>query len=72
MTGRSRPPPGYSWVEVRLSELARPPSPGELEAISVALGAILGAPLPALPVEPGPWRFSGRWWRRSPGGPALR
>jgi hypothetical protein len=59
-------------VEVRLSDLARAPSPGEVEAISLAIEQALA---PAPPVEaaisPSDWRFSGRWWRQRPGAPAC-
>ena len=51
-------------VELRLTALARPPAPAELEAIvtavEVSLGLGTGAPPPGAAV----WRFSGRWWQR--------
>ena len=57
-------------VEVRQSDLASAPSPGELEAITLAIAQALA---PAPPVEatisPSDWRFSGRWWRQLPGAP---
>ena len=68
MTGRAA-----LRVEVRLTDLARPPSPAEVEAMALAIDKALGAAEPAKSViPPSDWRFSGRWWRqhtgRSPGG----
>jgi hypothetical protein len=55
-------------VEVRLTNLARPPSPEELEAMVLAVDKALAAAAPAEAViAPSDWRFSGRWWRQHPG-----
>jgi hypothetical protein len=56
-----RPPP-LPRMELKLSPLARPPSPEELAALRAAVFAALGLSRSALPADPGPWRFSGRWW----------
>jgi hypothetical protein len=55
-------------MEVRLTDLARPPSTEELEAMALAIEDALGAAAPAEAViAPSDWRFSGRWWRQHPG-----
>jgi hypothetical protein len=58
---------------VKLTDLARPPTPVELQAIAIALEQVLAAPLPPA-AEPAQsdWRFSGRWWRPAAGGPGRR
>ena len=57
-------------VEVRLSDLARAPSPAELEAITLAIARALAPAAPVeAPISPSDWRFSGRWWRQRPGAP---
>jgi hypothetical protein len=60
-------PPGEAWrVEVRLSQLATLPTPGELEALAAAIRRCWPSttPIPGAPAAPNPfeWRFSGRWW----------
>ena len=55
-------------VEVTLTDLARPPSPDEVEAIALAIEKALRAAAPAEAAIPrSDWRFSGRWWRQHPG-----
>jgi hypothetical protein len=55
-------------VEVRLTDLARPPSPEEVQAMALAVEKALAASAPAeAAVVPSAWRFSGRWWRQHPG-----
>ena len=55
-------------VEVRLTDLARVPSPAELEAITLAIAQALAPAAPDEPtIEPSDWRFSGRWWAQRPG-----
>lgn len=58
---------GLARAELRLHPLASPPAPGELEALRLAVQAVLGVPLPQ-DVGPGagPWRLAGRWWRPAP------
>ncbi|HTV12100.1 MAG TPA: hypothetical protein VME20_09580 [Acidimicrobiales bacterium] len=55
-------------VELLMSDLARRPSADEVEAINVAVRAVLG--LAFEPPSPGPqhWRFSGRWWQQGASG----
>jgi hypothetical protein len=74
-TGGAARPSGLHFV-VNLTSLARPPSPAELRAISMAVDEALGAlgpkqtePGQTEPGRTGPgqigpetWRFSGRWW----------
>ncbi|MDA8300863.1 MAG: hypothetical protein M0005_04820 [Actinomycetota bacterium] len=68
-----RPALGWSWPagaglargELRLSQLASLPSPGELEALHLAVQAVLGMPVPQ-DAGGGPWRMAGRWWRPAP------
>jgi hypothetical protein len=61
-------------VEVNLTGLARPPSPAELRAISLAVEEAMRAFTPHR-LKPGDdrWRLSGRWWNstRPPWGPAA-
>jgi len=57
-------------VEVQLSDLARAPSPAEVEAITLAIAQALAPTTPVeAPISPSDWRFSGRWWRQRPGAP---
>ncbi len=59
--------PGPGWpVELKLTALARPPSPAEERAISLAVEEALRAVSgPTAEPTPARWRFSGRWWRAS-------
>jgi hypothetical protein len=56
-------------VEVKLSELASPPSPAELQAVVSAVEQCLASSAPRQPERAGPgtWRFSGRWWLAASG-----
>ena len=59
------PGPGLQ-LELKLTALARPPSPAEERAISLAVEEALRA-ITVTTAEPTParWRFSGRWWHTS-------
>jgi hypothetical protein len=63
--GGAVPRDGGARVELRLSQLATPPSPEELEALMFAVEAAIGVQAPR-GGEPSAWRFSGRWWRPLP------
>lgn len=61
-------------VKVKLTSLARAPSPAEMRAISIAVEEALRATAPATAgpdpdIGPGieRWRFSGRWWQAGNG-----
>jgi hypothetical protein len=58
-------------IELKSTDLASPPSPAELEAITMAVKQALGVIAPVLLRDPGPeratWRLGGRWWARVPG-----
>ena len=58
-------------IELRLTDLASPPSALELEAITIAVEQALGTVGPELLTSLGPelaaWRLGGRWWARAPG-----
>ena len=53
---------GAVRVELRLAPLAQPPSAAERQAITTAVELALGTGSGLTTPEPGPWRFSGRWW----------
>ena len=59
-------------LEVKLTKLARPPSPAERQAITTAVELALGIPPALRPSEPQRWRFSGRWWQPRQAGPSKR
>ncbi len=57
-------------VQVKLTNLASPPSPAELRAIELGIERALrasGQSRPTSTAAPAGWRFSGRWWRQRPG-----
>ena len=58
-------------LELKRTDLASLPSPAELQAITMALGQVLGMVAPVrragLSPQPTAWRFGGRWWARAPG-----
>jgi hypothetical protein len=70
-TERASSPP--LEFQVKLTDLARPPTAVELQAIAIALEQVLATP-PPHPPEPAQsdWRFSGRWWHPAAGGPRRR
>lgn len=57
------PSPGPVRAEMRLTALAKPPSPPELQAMTVAIGIALGLHASAGPAPTSPWRLCGRWWQ---------
>ena len=56
-------------VEVRLTDLARPPSPEEVQAMALAVEKALAASAPAeAAVVPSAWRFQDAGGVNTPGG----
>lgn len=76
MTAQPRVPIlGWSWptgagpvrAELKLPQFASLPSPGELEALRLALHAVLGLGVAEGALSRGgAWRMAGRWWRPTP------